>query len=315
MLNKIILFCSSLISVLPSTKAIRPTSANVGIVITPLIYKKVSYITVASEGTSSTPSTIKAYIINEQYPDGILLFSKTFSSISTYLFTYENEYTCDTNTFKFIYSYKGGTASTLSRTVDVSTSSIKYLDDERVLKSSGVHRHVANKGWSTGNETLTFTGFDDYYIPDYYHKLDPSIFTISQEGPFTNRLILDNSNLLISNLNGVFDNLTSSTKWAQLKLKAVKSGSTYHLEFAENLYVNPLTLKMYKTKTSDTVKTKYLFFPRNEMRSQGDYTCALSLGEFGVNRDKLVHYFTMKATLNLFGDCRNSEYCIGVTTK
>lgn len=315
MFGKIVLLSASVITVIPGTRAVKPRVSNVNIQITPLIYQKASYIVVKSEGSTSAPSTISVSIKNDFYPEGVLLFTHEFTELSTYTYEYDNSYTADSNTISIVYSHLGETPVTYNKLFSVTTPSSKVLGDDKQITSENIMYIAGTKGWLLKPEVLTFEGFDELYMPDFYHKIDIGSFVISQSGPFTERLILENANFLISNESGAFSGLNSSSKWAQIKLTTVKEEDGYHLAFNERLYVDPVTLKMHTKKLTGCVPTKYLYLPRNEMKNQGNYTCGISLGEVGVSRSKVIHYFKLNATINLFGDCVNSEYCIGVTIK
>lgn len=282
-------------------------------VMSPLIKRKVSYFDITCNAKETTPSTVTIKLKNDEYVDGVVLYTHKFTSLDRVIVPYDNSYTRDQNTISITLVYLNRKSGTFEHECYIASGVSKKLDDNRKLTATKPDLVFSlSNGWSESNEVLKFSGFDELYMPDFYHKFDPRSMCINLEKNLVSNLTLGSGYLLITNRNGVFDDLNSNYRWAQININFYKDDDNYYLNFSDDLYVDKRTLKMSSTKKTGYVKTRYLFFPVNEMRYQGEYDCSIVLTELGSNRDKLTFNFKLNALLNLFGDCHNSEYCIGV---
>ena len=119
-----------------------------------------------------------------------------------------------------------------------------------------------------------------------------------------------NPALVLKNVNGVFDDIDGANSSVAFNLQLIKTEDGYSFELADDLYVDKQTLLLSSSIKEGYVKTKYIYLPRNDMREQSNYDAYFVFEDFGINNDVVFHKFELKATKNIFGDCRNSEYCI-----
>lgn len=300
-------------SVVPTTvsrlKPREPSTPFSSFSITPLRKKTDTYIEIETNATRTTPVTYTVSIENDVGTNVIVSGVKADKSKAIY--TYKNDYTRSENTI--ILTYKvGKTTKTVSHEALYITSKRETLNDDSVLNSdSSILCYNEIKGWFTKSEKLTFKGFNEFYIPNYYHKLDISDFSIKTDSTLLSPFKLEGT-LIINNLHGVFNDLNSNEQYASLKLTKVLINGSYALKFADSLYVNKETLLMSSTPKEGYVPTEHLYFPRNEMQLQDEYDCTIAFTELGIDYDKLNFTFKLKALINTVGDCHNSEYCIVV---
>ena len=107
------------------------------------------------------------------------------------------------------------------------------------------------------------------------------------------------------------ENLKREPETVTIPLNIIETENGFSFAIANDYYVDPTSLKMYTDPTSSSFpKTKHIYLPRNEMKNQDKYDCYFMLSEFGIDRDLLIHHFDIKASKNIFGDCKNSQYCI-----
>ena len=165
-------------------------------------------------------------------------------------------------------------------------------------------------GWSSAPEKYTFINFDGMYAPNYYHDINVLDFKISKEGIFP--ISSDNTHLMISNWNGVFDEMPLTGKYLDVPLIFNPSGD---LIVRDTYYVDPLTLRMSKNPKSGYIATRHIYFPKNEMKYQGEYEGRLLFNDLGQDHNVYAYKFTFNALMNIMGDCQSSEYCIVASAK
>ena len=193
----------------------------------------------------------------------------------------------------------------------ISGSSYRISGSDCDYNTSGkIFTYKEASGWVSIVEKLTFTNFNDTYIPDYYHKIDLKEFKIKTSLSFPSILTCSSAYLYVTNYNGAFDDFKQNSGRAEFEISLAKSSSSYYLKFKDDLYVNPETLRMYSTNVPNTVKTSYLYFPVDGRRYEDKYNCYISINGLGISYSSFLLTFKYKSLLNIFGDCRNSEYCI-----
>ena len=304
------------ISLVASSIGATPSKTESGItkiVCTPFyLNEKMSYVSLSVNATRTERASIKVSIVNDLYPDGIIIFTKMFSTSSKVDVEYNNEYTRPI-----------GNSIVITQTINRATTTIKH-DIEAVVSNAEVvnespyeYTSTSNfytwlsitKKWKTSKEVYVMTNFEEFYMPNYYHKIDISDFKITYKttsGFFNMRSGL----LAITNLNGSFDSFEHDKKYAYFPIVLVGTSSNYNLSFENKFYVDPMTLIMSPVPKDGYVETKNLYLPRNEKRSENNYDCMLTLDGLGQDNTKFLSRFKYKSTLNILGDCRNSEYCI-----
>lgn len=281
------------------------------VIIEPLALFEKTKIYASVNSTATAPVTLVIMIKNSEGEH--VACSNQFVRTRTGTFTYDNSYTVDGENEITVLAKNKKTQETIgSKVVDVRKSNLITLNEDKTYKSEA--RSVIFKNGETikyENETIHFGGFDDFYMPDYYHKFDPALFTFEVKSSSKVFFDIDTATFIISNRHGVFNSLLSNQSYAQLDLILVKDTTTkWHLAFKDKLFVNPRTLEMSSYMKTGYVETKYLFLPINEMRYQEEYECGISITGLGLQKSKIIHYFALNAMLNTMGDCHNSEYCI-----
>lgn len=318
-MSRIGLLGVSLISLITSGATYRALpSISAGIVqfsASPLNLNGESYFVLNETSSASKPCAVQVYINNPYLNEDKLIYSKTYTSTASDVIKYDNSYT---------YSY--GNVITVKQRIgtktrqyltygtispDLISPQYKVHDFTSSLTSSSSYKTYDSEGIHVYKQTLSFSGFYDYYMPGYYHKFDPSTLRITTDKNAQYVVSLENSEFEINNLNGVFDNFGVGKQTIRFALRVKKvSPYTFELCFAEDLYVEPRTLEMSPIKKEGFVKTNYLFFPRNQMRYQEEYDCRINLNGLGIDCYTIPYKFKLKAILNTMGDCHNSEYCV-----
>lgn len=268
--------------------------------------KKNSRIKFAFQATPTTAKqTAKLYIVNDLYPDGILIATaSSATSAKNYSFDYDNAYTRSSNKIKLVTTAPKG-SKTLTKEIETyvaKTSTITFSGQTITDESNSIILEANTL--KPIKFTYKFNGFSPQYTPSYYQTFSPSDFSIESVSPFG----FDNVNatLFITNRNGVYDDLPHDDEYAELPMKIVNKT----LQFRDYYYVDPITLKMSQFKRSGYVETKHLYLPKNEMRYQGEYEGIMQFQDFGSAHAKVNFRFSLNALINIMGDCYNSEYCI-----
>lgn len=278
----------------------------------PLCAGETTYIKMEFNAAKSLEVSYDIYIENDV--GKYLIVSDAQTTFTTVTYTYDNKYTRSNNTVIIDY-WLNSKGSSVSHEAFTNISKKEIVGDDKTLVSNtDILCFSPLKSWYTEKETITFYGFEELYIPKYYHKLDISDFKFKTDNSSGAPLICEGQ-FLISNNNGVFNALNSDEEYARLKLKCALNGNFYELKFDENLFVNRETLKMGNRRKLGYVKTEHLFLPINEMKNQNEYECTIILTKLGIDRDKLTFSFKYNALLNVIGDCHNSEYCVVVNEK
>ena len=261
--------------------------------------------------TSSKNLHFSVFIQNDLYMNRAII-SDTITKPGTRIYKYDNSSSRPKNKVFIRYYTNDPTASVDSEHFDrnLTRGRYQYIEDNRAITTASDLVVVKSDGsYTTRNLTYGFDGFDGLYVPSYYHKIDLADFAIlanRTEAPFFSC----KPSLVIKNYNGIFDDVEGANESVtfNLKTKAIKLGYTFELE--DDLYVDRETLRLSSTQKEGYVKTKYIYFPINEMQNQNKFECNFVLSEFGIDKDMLFHSFELRALRNTFGDCSNSKYCI-----
>lgn len=252
---------------------------------------------------------IKFVISNDLFQDKEI-YSNTFFSAGNFRVTYNNEFTRPTNQIYIKYKIRTVWYSTEKITLKPATNSYKNLVDNQPFSSrSKVSVFTfSSLTWSSDSVNYTFQNFDGLHIPDYYQKikLDEFLIKVSSEA---NSLFKCDPSLVITNVNGVFNDIsTSSSVEFPLTLKSTSNGYTFELK--DIIYVHKETMMLSIAAKPGYVPTKHIYLPRNDMQNQDKYKAYLVIQNFGIDNDLVRHSFELRALKNIIGDCQNSEYCI-----
>ena len=290
----------------------RATRANVApfesITFSPL-YSKGTNSSIVIKSKSSN-YRISAYIENDLYTS-IPFMQTKINGTGTYSFTYNNTYTRLSNRIYVVMSKDDNT--TYSQTIDMKMVSPGYEDVNAHSQFTSNNDLVildSNFNWQRLKVNYTFENFDDYYVPDYFHKFELSNFAVSI--PEEQRSFFGcDTKLGIQYKNNVFDDIAgASNGYVEFKLKRRLTNGKYYFGLEQNLYVHPITLKVSSQKKDGYVQTRHIYFPRNDMHNQEDYSCFFLFENFGIDKDSVYHRFHIKALKNIIGDCHNSKYCV-----
>lgn len=251
-------------------------------------------------------------IANELYPDGKIIYENTFTSSEVGSFIYDNSFTKSKNNEIIVKQLCNGATKTSRQAVDTALTSTKRIDEPFFAynSNSNLYKFTTSGGWSTSKEIINFVNFDEYYIPDYYHKLDPRDFKLSISNEISDNFNFRSGTLTINNYQNAFK-LISRKAEISFPLKLVKDATgEYHLDFKNLLYVNKTTLEMSLGSKTNSAATHCLYFPLNQKQNEAEFNIKILLEGVGVDYSDFFLDFKYKSISNIFGDCHNSEYCI-----
>lgn len=282
------------------------------IYIAPLANKNVTKILLNFTASRKSAASFEISIINDYYPKGKQIFSKSFYAKGKQVVEYDNVYTRNENTIKIHYTTKVDGESTVSHSVSsFSVKKVDLFDDNKILDSSACVSYTPEKGWKNVRTIYTLNGFEELYIPNFYHKIDFNDFYISMSE--NNFLIFDTKvSLLIKDYSSSYIQ-PDSNGYILMPMKVEKRDSKYYLKPNIDLYVNKDTLEMSFEPNDGCVKTNHFYLPRNEFKQQSNYSFQFSFTEFGNCKSRFTFNFKFNALNNTIGDCINSEYCITKT--
>ena len=276
------------------------------IYISPLHYDSDSTVIVASNMDNVN---FKVLLSNE-YQDEREVLNVSNCSKGTHTFKLDNTYTRINNRIKVSYYSNGTWKNSSEIEMKVSTPKIKYITNNEPYTPLEKYKVLNSRlSWRDRFASYSFNNFDGLYIPSFYHKIDLADFEILPD-QISQESFSCNPALVLKNVNGVFDDIDGANSSVEFNLQLVKTEDGYSFELADDLYVDKQTLLLSSSYKEGYVKTKYIYLPRNDMREQSNYDAYFVLEDFGINNDVVFHKFELKATKNIFGDCRNSEYCI-----
>lgn len=273
---------------------------------------KVSKISFYVKASRTNKTSITIDIINDLYPNGIKIYSKIFTTSETVNVSYNNNYTRSSGNTLRVTEKLSDTTKIIQHEIEVAESNTTVINDSIFeFNSSSYFYSYSNNLWQRKKEKTIFYNFEDQYMPNYYHQIDISNFQVDLNQSFNSASVsCDNAVFAITNINGIFDSFEHDADFAYIPLTFEKKNSIFVLKFKNDIYVNPLTLKMSAYAELGFVKTAHFYLPRNEKRNENTYNCYISFEGMGIDKSNFLASFKYKSLLNTFGDCRNSEYCI-----
>ena len=284
----------------------KPTS-NYNVYIEPLsTTRKSSRVLISLPALADLKITTNVYIVNDLYPDGILIASGTASNRKTSkVVTYDNRYTRGNNKIRIETVSASGKTSVIHDAPTLKTGSFTITSSNKTVIEPCECLAYETGLFSLKKYSYTFTNFDSAYSPDYYHFYSPKSCKVTTNSPFSfSNAEID---LYLTNREGVFDDMPIEDEYMVLPLSIGTKGT---LQLKEKYYVDPLTLKMSSESKPNYVETSYLYLPKNEMRYQGEYEGIIRFSDFGSAHSKVIYQFTFNALSNIMGDCVNSEFCV-----
>ena len=291
----------SLISIPKSADNQKPT-----FLISPVHLNKQSTIVVESR----TPYlSFSIYLDNDRSHD-VEIVSDTLNEPGRFVYKYDNAYTRKTNRMKVVYNYGEGEYVSPYVTRDIEKGKTKYIENNESIYSD-LKLAVLDESltWNLKQVEYSFENFSGYYVPDYYHKIDLSSFKIimdESERPF----FTQNSYINIFNVNGVFDDIEGASEVATFYIDFEETDEGFVPKLKNSLYVHKTTLRMSSTPKDGYVQTRHIYLPVNGMNIQSEYNSYFYMSSFGIDQTTVIYRFEIKALLNTFGDCMNSEYCV-----
>ena len=314
MKNKFILLFSSFLLAGTSIGATKIKPSTASFKTTPLsMYGSTSFMELDIQASSANPLTVSVYIVNDTFTEGKLIFAGAYKSSTIETFEYDNTYTRDENKIKIVCKQTKVRIQT-EYYLDVglvSTSTNSLNSSYYTYVSKGTIAEYSNEdGIDDSKQILVFKGFEEKYIPDYYHKIDFSNFKIEDDISLNIPLFCESATFSITNPNGTFEAFGNDSA-ITIPLALVKDeAKKYHLGFKNKLYVNPITLEMSPTKKNGYVETNHFYLPRNGKQKENAYNCTIKISRMGIDYANFYSVFKYKSVLNTLGNCRNSEYCI-----
>lgn len=291
------------------TKVANPRSKLNEIYIAPLATKKTTKILLDFTASVTSKAEFAISIFNDNYQKGKEIFSKTFYRSGKEVIEYDNAYTRGGDTIKIKYkTYLDGENICSHSTSLLSVKKVEIDSNNRINDSLGCQSYTPEKGWRLARSIYTFKGFEELYIPNFYHKIDFNDFEISMSQ--NNSLIFDTElSLIIKDYSSTYIK-PDDYGYISIPMTTLRRNSSHFLEPKIDLYVNKETLEMSFEPHENYVKTKHFYLPRNGFRNQSNYNFQLSFIDFGNCRSRFTFNFKFNALTNTIGDCINSEYCI-----
>ena len=275
--------------------------------ISPLYLNKSSTIVVT---TKSPYLKFSVYLNNDRYSDKVIV-SDEITNPGTYVYTYTNSYTRLNNEVHVRVNNLLTSKESNRIERNITTTNYQLIDNNGVIVSKNSVAVLRNDmSCEKRHLTYSFTGFEGIYVPTFFHKIDLNDYVLgteNEEHPFFDC----SPTLVVNNYDGAFDGIAGESENTVFNLEPVEKNNAYTFRLKDDYYVNPLSLKMNTRKADPNyLRTKHIYFPRNEMRNQDKYRCYFVLNDFGIDKCQVIYHFEVMALKNVLGDCSNSQYCI-----
>ena len=188
-----------------------------------------------------------------------------------------------------------------------STINTSSLEEKIVKTKESVFSLSAGKAYG---ETFDFVNTDDVFGNDEYYRFDISNLSIDYSSikPFT----YTEAYLFYYDFKDLFPYLQTflTGKVVTINLNITEENGRLYFSFKNSYYVNPKTLEVSLTKYQGWILSKYCYLPlkrRNDMEGE---SFTLRIEGAGFNESTIRHELTYYSSINLFGNCSDSEYCI-----
>jgi hypothetical protein len=278
------------------------------ITISPL-YKNQTTIIVLD--TDSSYLSFSVFLKNDKYKS-LEILNRTITKPGKYIYTYDNAQTRTKNQIyiKYKASENGEYKTSDLQQFNIVIGTTRYVSSEEALETVGtLGVFKSDLSFETVRITYNFEGFDDYYGPDYFNKLNLNDYHIridQKYHPFLDSTIT----LVIKTEDNIFKDCGGMNNGGVFNLRLVEKDDYYTFELANTYYVNPVTHLMSSEPKNGYVQTNNIFFPINDIKNQDKYEAYFAMRNFGIDKDYLIHKFGICAANNLMGDCFNSQYCV-----
>ena len=261
--------------------------------------------------TDTKIHAIFVIIRNSVYPDGetIYYIARKADRVDAE-FDYDNAYTRENSVLLF-----QATNCTTRGVVPIITNyPTMYPNNYDEDEFENTYCFTRSKGWVLYYEEFSFKGFEDLYIPDYYHKVDFSDFRIKRTAVSSVDLPYTRASVLIDNYNGLFSDVGTPLANGQKRylLLDLEKGTNnwYHFVFKDKLYVHKTKLLMSSTPKEGYIETRHFYLPHLGMKDQENYKFQFSIVDLGGAKATFSHRMSVKAPIDIIGNCVDSEYCV-----
>jgi len=163
-------------------------------------------------------------------------------------------------------------------------------------------------------DRVTFSNYEDLVVEDYYLNFDIRRFKYRYSGK--KEVIEGNFYLLIYDKYNYFEGLPlyKSSQYRYIELTPSICNGDSVFSFKDNIYVNPINHNVSNTYIEGYKKTNKLYFPIGKLDQLRSVHCKLSFDIKGYTNFNMSSEFDICFLRNYFGDCSDSEFCIGMNS-
>lgn len=195
---------------------------------------------------------------------------------------------------------------TLFPKIEETYNPYNYINEKLTLKTTRFS--FSRTGLKEYSDSLQFRNFVDYFLVDSYYRLTLKQFS------FTASLLdesFDSAYLYIENYKSCFSSLTNSEGIVKIPLVVKKDkNTTFSIDFADILYVEPQSLFMSLTPKTGYKATHYFYLPINKMSEVNDTKFIFEINGISDHKINLRWEVNYANEIGLIGDCSTSEYCL-----
>lgn len=291
---------------------VRPLSLEADLDI-PFLYR-------ASATRDNQQFLLRIYLQNDSYPNRLLAFQNseyankgTVKNISRVFVLDHNVIDEGPNTLIFS-CLTNGLLDEIEVEAHTKLASPFILSDSRTKMTSAYNYIELRDGFLYHKrDVIIFYGFLSVIEDDYYYNLNLSSLAIYSENP----LFFSNFSLYIEETGGLYNlfprGLAFDYREIPTQIVAIDRDN-YEIRLAAELFVNPDTLMMSPISKEGFIPTDTFYFPKEHFSTERDVRLKMLINNCGYNEVDIVYNFTYYSHLQFMGDCRSSQYCIGVST-
>lgn len=263
---------------------------------------------------------LRIYLRNDKYPNRILVFqnsifvSKGDTQDISRLFVLDHTLVDNSMNELTFSCVSNGIEEQVIVKAALRFPSPFYPSEEQVSLTTPYNYYELRDGvLSRKRDMFVFNGFSNIVDDDYYYYLDLSGLSIFSSNAFTYSKV----SLLIEESENLYRLFPESVPSGFRKLPVqivARDLNNYDIRLAENLYVDPDTLLMSPKMREGFIATSKFYFPKDYYDTEHDVRFKLLIDGCGYNEIDIIYDFYYYSHLKLIGDCRDSQYCIGVTS-
>lgn len=263
-------------------------------------------------GTGYRDITIEIVIKNDLYPSGKVIYSYVDSNNKSLNLSckYNNQYTrpgINNITFNLI---NGNLSKSFSVDAVIGQSQTYAINEDNNVISGLYPLETYLSDWSYTYPVFTFDGFYSNYMPDLNSSFNLDGFSILTNSTDIH-LEETTAYLHLKDNSNFYCYMPKQGNYLKVPLNVYEKGKkTFGLELANIYYVDPLSLQMSQSKRLGYVETSTVFLEKGEGGSAKYCDGMIVFDNFGITNDRVVYSFTIGTSMNVIGDCQNSEYCV-----